>query len=300
MSSFESSKSAFLSYIGETRNYSQHTLRAYGRDLDKFSAFLTESGQAGDPSGVTRLDVRAFLAHLGDSSVQKRTIARKLSTLRSFFKFLLARKAVPANPASAIRAPRLGRPLPRFLGEDAVVRLLSAPSGGEHAACRDRAILETLYSAGLRVGELVRLDVRDVDLISEVVKARGKGKKERLVPIGRPAVEAIQIYLAARRAAHGLVEMEPNALFLNRFGYRLTERSVGRLLEKYLKIAGLPLTTSPHTLRHSFATHLLDRGADLRSVQELLGHENLVTTQVYTHVTTQRLKKAYNAAHPRA
>jgi integrase/recombinase XerC len=300
MSSFESSQSAFLSYIGQTRNYSTHTLRAYGHDLDEFSAFLTESGHAGDPAGVTRLDVRAFLAHLGDSSVEKRTIARKLSTLRSFFKFLLTRKIVTATPTAGIRAPRLGRPLPKFLGEEAVVKLLQAPPGTDHAACRDRAILETLYSAGLRVGELVRLDVRDVDLIAEVVKARGKGKKERLVPIGRPAVEAIEAYLAARRAARDLVEMEPHALFLNRFGYRLTERSVARMLEKYLKLAGLPLSTSPHTLRHSFATHLLDRGADLRSVQELLGHENLVTTQIYTHVTTQHLKKAYNAAHPRA
>jgi len=291
---------AFLSYIASARNFSRHTLRAYGRDLDEFAAFLEGSSRSSDPSDVTKLDVRAFLAHLHEKGVEKRTSARKLSALRSFFKFLLARRVVRANPCLAVRSPRLPKTLPNFLAEDAAARLVTAPAGCDVFACRDRAMLETLYSAGLRVGELVALNTSDVDLISEVVRARGKGKKERLVPIGRPAVEAIEAYLAARRAARDFVEVEAEVLFLNRFGRRLTERSVARILDKYLKLAGLPPGVSPHTLRHSFATHLLDRGADLRSVQELLGHENLSTTQIYTHVTVQRLKKAYDSAHPRS
>jgi integrase/recombinase XerC len=290
----------FLSYIGQTRNYSTHTIRAYGRDLDGLAAFLAESGHSGAPPAVTRLDIRAFLAQLHDSGIEKRTIARKLSTLRSFFKFLIARTALSTNPCAGIRSPRFGRALPTFLGEEAVASLLTAPKGAGHLAKRDRAILETLYSSGLRVGELVRLDVRDVDQIGEVIKARGKGKKERLVPIGRPAAEAIEEYLSARRASREFVEVEADALFLNRFGRRLTERSVARLLDKYILIAGGESGVSPHTLRHSFATHMLDRGADLRSVQELLGHENLSTTQIYTHITTNRLRKAYDLAHPRA
>ncbi len=300
MTAFEKALSGFISYIGSTRNYSPHTLRAYSRDLEAFGVFLIDSGHSGAPGEVTRLDIRAFLAHLHESGVEKKTIARKLSSLRSFFKFLLTRKAIESSPTAGIRTPRLGRILPKFLGEDAVVRLLTAPVGDDVPAFRDRAILETLYSAGIRVGELARLDVRDVDLISEVIKVRGKGKKERLLPLGRPAARSIQAYLDAVRADYDFRVVDHEALFLNRFGTRLTTRSVARMLEKHLAAAGLPANTSPHTLRHSFATHLLDRGADLRSVQELLGHENLATTQLYTHVTTQRLKKAYDSAHPRA
>ena len=300
MTSYKSAKAAFLAYIGNTRSYSEHTLRAYGRDLDEFNALLCDAGRPTAPRSVTRLDVRAFLARLHETNVEKRTVARKLSSLRSFFKFLVARKVIDVSPCAGIRTPRLGRTLPKFLAEEAVVKLLTAPEGADAFACRDRAMLETLYSSGLRVSELVRLDLRDVDLLAEVVKARGKGKKERLVPLGRPAAEAIEAYLSARRAARDLPQREPDALFVNRFGGRISTRSVARLLDKYLVVAGLPRGASPHTLRHSFATHMLDRGADLRSVQELLGHENLVTTQIYTHVTTQRLKKAYDAAHPRA
>lgn len=300
MTPFEEAAGRFLTHIKEARNYSDHTLRAYGRDLHQFAAFLEETGACTDPAATTRLDVRAYLAHLGGLGVGKRTVARKLSTLRSFFKFMVVRGMRTKDPCAGMRSPRLGRTLPRFLDEEAVVRLLTAPKGDSLPACRDRAILETLYSGGLRVGELVGLDVRDVDLIGEVIKARGKGKKERLVPIGRPAASAVEAYLDRRRRDREFVAVEPEALFLNRFGRRLSARSVARLLRKYLLLAGLPADASPHTLRHSFATHLLDRGADLRSVQELLGHENLSTTQVYTHVTTQRLKKAYEKAHPRS
>lgn len=300
MSTLDETARNFLDHIAEARNYSPHTLRAYGKDLGEFIEFLSGRGEEPSPARVTRLDVRAYLASLHDRQVEKRTIARKLSTLRSYFKFLSARALVESNPCAGIRNPRVGRSLPKFLDEDSVVRLLSAPKGDDLQAYRDRAILETLYASGLRVSELVGLDVRDVDLISEVVKARGKGKKERLAPIGRPAADAIEQYLARRRHTLDFIELEPEVLFLNRFGRRLSTRSVARLLDKYIAEAGLPRGVSPHTLRHSFATHMLDRGADLRSVQELLGHENLQTTQVYTHVTTARLKQAYEAAHPRS
>lgn len=300
MATFDKSTEAFLSHIGHARNYSPHTLRAYGRDLAEFGGYLETAGRPSDPSLVTRLDVRGYLAFLHERGVEKRTSARKLSTLRSFYKFLVGRKLVKSDPCAGVRNPKLARVLPKFLDEGAVEKLVTAPAGDDLFACRDRAMLELLYSSGLRVSELVLLDVRDVDLLSEVVKARGKGKKERIVPVGRPAGEAIERYLAARKRTLGFVELEPEALFLNRFGKRLTARSVAKKMEKYLAAAGLPKNASPHTLRHSFATHLLDRGADLRSVQELLGHESLATTQVYTHVTTARLKKAYDEAHPRS
>lgn len=300
MGAFEEATQAFLKHLGAARNYSAHTLRAYRVDLEQFGIFLEDAGRPSDPEQVSRLDIRAYLAHLSTLDVVKRTVARKLSTLRSFFKFLATRSKTVKNPCVGIRSPRLGRTLPRFFDEASVERLLEAPKGGGHLACRDRAILETLYSSGLRVGELVALDVRDVDFIGEVIKARGKGKKERLAPIGRAASQAIEEYLLRRRRDLRFVEVEPEALFLNRFGRRLSQRSVARLLRKYLLTAGLPADASAHTLRHSFATHLLDRGADLRSVQELLGHTSLQTTQIYTHVTTSRLKKAYEKAHPRS
>jgi len=300
MTELPSSFEDFLSYLRNARNYSSHTLRAYRQDLSQFAEYLKSSGFQSDPSRAQKLDIRGFLAHLHDAAVEKRSVARKLSTLRSFFKFLLARGRISSSPCAGIRTPRFGRPLPRFLGEQAVAELLAAPKGGDFLASRDRAILETLYSSGVRVGELVALDLRDVDLIGEVIKAKGKGKKERLLPIGRPSADAISEYLAVRRATPDFVAVDADALFLNRRGRRLTDRSVARLLDKYIRIAGLQAGVSPHTLRHSFATHMLDRGADLRSVQELLGHENLSTTQIYTHVTAQRLKKAYDAAHPRA
>ncbi len=300
MATFEQAAEAFLRHLDDSRHYSAHTLRAYARDLEGFAEFLRGSPGGLDAARVSRLDIRAWLARLGESGASKRTIARKLSSLRSLYRFLLARRYVDTDPCAGIRTPRFARHLPKFLGEEAVSGLLQAPQGLDLMAARDRAILEVLYGSGLRVGELVSLNVRDIDRIGEVVKARGKGKKERIAPIGRHAARAVEEYLAARRRTPGLVEQEPEALFLNRFGRRLSARSVSRILKKYLLMAGLPPDASPHALRHSFATHLLDRGADLRSVQELLGHENLSTTQVYTHITTTRLKQIYEKAHPRA
>ncbi len=300
MASIEEARKSFLDYLGDTRNYSRHTLKAYGRDIGQFAKFFSDAGRGERADDVTRLDIRAFLAYLSEGNIGRRTVARKLSSLRSLFKYLVARKRVASDPCAGIRSGRLPKTLPKFLSEEQVEQLVTAPEGNDHLAARDRAILETLYSSGLRVSELTGLDRRDVDRVGEVVKARGKGKKERLVPIGRPALLRIEEYLAARREAVELVEKAPEALFLNRYGGRLSERSVERLLRKHLLKAGLPAGATPHTLRHSFATHLLDRGADLRSVQELLGHADLATTQIYTHVTTQRLRRAYDAAHPRS
>jgi integrase/recombinase XerC len=230
-------------------------------------------------------------------SYAKRTIARKLASLRSFFKFLYREGLIKNNPISAISTPKLDKKLPVVLDVDKVARLVQSPPDDTPEGSRDRAMLETLYSTGMRVSELVGLDIGDIDFISEVVKVLGKGSKERLIPIGRPAVDAIRRYLDKRKKRR---VKENDAVFLNKSGRRLTDRSVRRVLDKYIRMTSIMEHVSPHSMRHSFATHLLDRGADLRSVQELLGHMNLSTTQIYTHVTMERLKSAYDKAHPRA
>ena len=226
----------------------------------------------------------------------KRTIARKLSCLRSFFQFLCREETLEHNPAVAVPTPRLEKRLPSFLDERQMIRLLAAPSTKKWQGRRDRAVLEALYSTGMRVSELTGLNRDDLDEISETVLVRGKGKKERICPIGKTALRAIRGYLECRPKKL----RTPYALFVSQKGTRLTVRQVDRLLVGYVHAAGLPASISPHSLRHSFATHLLDRGADLRSVQELLGHASLSTTQIYTHITPQRLKKIYDQAHPRA
>jgi integrase/recombinase XerC len=220
--------------------------------------------------------------------------------VRSFFRFGQREGWTKANPAKALRNPRKSHKLPHWLSTDEVGKLLAAPKGGEPAALRDRAILETLYSAGLRVSELVGLSDGDLDFAAGVVRVRGKGSRERLAPIGSHAIRALTKWLKVREIAPREKQGREAPVFINRFGTRLTTRSVARMLEKYLKQTNLDTRTSPHTLRHSFATHLLDRGADIRSVQELLGHKSLVTTQIYTHVSTANLKAAYEKAHPRA
>jgi integrase/recombinase XerC len=238
------------------------------------------------------------LAWLHEQGYAKTTVARRLAAVRSWCRFLCRQGTLAASPADGLRGPRQNRPLPHFLSEADLTRLLETPPADAPLGLRDRAILETLYSAGLRVSELTGLDVDDVDLDSGLATVRGKGKRERLALLGKPALAALRRWLAARG---GLEKARGrSAVFLNKNGTRLTSRSVGRLLEKYLALAGLDPRTSPHTLRHSFATHLLDRGADIRSVQELLGHRSLATTQIYTHVTTTRLQDSYQQAHPRA
>jgi tyrosine recombinase XerC len=279
----------YLTYLEIEKNYSPHTLLNYRLDLEEFIKFLKDS----PIEKVEYFTLRKFLAELKAKNHMPRTLARKVSSLRSFYKFLQREGYIKNNPAVLVQTPKLDKKLPKFLTEDEMTRFIEAPDIVKHFGRRDRAILETLYSAGLRVSELVSLNVDHVDLIGNIVKVAGKGKKERLVPIGDKAVDAIKDYLDHR-------ESEAAALFLNKNGTRLSTRSICNLTHKYIRQISVQTNVSPHVLRHSFATHLLNRGADLRSVQELLGHVNLSTTQIYTHVTTERLKSIYDKAHPRA
>lgn len=271
-----------------TQSSSEHTVRAYRADLGELAAFLKEEELS--LAALNRRHLRAFLARLKKRGLKASSIARRMAAIRSFFRFLVREGALKTDPSGALRTPRNQRPLPLHLGEDEVARLIDAAQTG-----RDRAILETLYGGGLRVSELVGLDRDDLDLRAGIARVRGKGRKERLAPLGGSAVRALQAWLLEPRG-----DGDPRAVFLNRRGTRLSSRSVARLLDTAVQEAGLDPRTSPHTLRHSFATHLLDRGADLREVQELLGHQNIATTQIYTHVSLERLKQVYESAHPRA
>jgi integrase/recombinase XerC len=321
----------FLDYLKFERRFSEHTAKCYGADLAQFGGFLTGSSEGSQTcpeltslshqqdssamavatqtkSGVDELllsadinTIRAYLAHLNEKQYSKATTARKLATLRSFYKFLVKRNQIGSNPASAVRTPKLEKKLPRFLEYDQVKKLLETPPMDSWLGARDRAILETLYSTGMRVSELVALNMDDIDFLGEVVHVRGKGKKERVAPIGSSALQVIQHYIEFRnKRAQNNANFDLKVLFVNKHGRRLSTRSVRRKMDKYLKIAGMDTAISPHTLRHSFATHMLNNGADLRSLQELLGHQSLSTTQIYTHLTTRKLKEVYDSAHPRS
>lgn len=244
--------------------------------------------------------IRRFLNYLNQHDYSKATVARKLATLRSFYKFCVKRGYRASNPVAPIRTPKQEKRLPKFLEMDQVKVLLEAPNDATLLGARDRAMLETLYSTGIRVSELVNLSVDDVDFLGESVVVRGKGRKERIAPIGPTALTAIRKYLELRQRDSRSPSFDQQALFVNKHGQRLSTRSVRRKLDKYLMQVGLDPDISPHTLRHTFATHMLNAGADLRSVQELLGHQSISTTQVYTHLTTSRLKEVYDDAHPRA
>jgi integrase/recombinase XerC len=292
----------FLQYLRVEKNASDLTIKSYREDLALLVEYLSEAygGACPGPGEITTLDLRGYTAHLHSAGYSKATIARRLASLRSFFRFGGREGWCKSNPAKPLRNPRGGRKLPHFLTTDELGRLLEAPPGGHAAGMRDRAILETMYSAGLRVSEVVGLNDSDLDFAADIVRVRGKGRRERLAPIGSFAHRALAHWLDVRKLHPALKAGAVAPVFVNKFGRRLTTRSVGRMLEKYLKTTGLDRRTTPHTLRHSFATHLLDRGADIRSVQELLGHKSLTTTQIYTHVTTARLREVYERAHPRA
>lgn len=279
----------FLTYLEIEKNYSRHTLVNYKIDLVEFANFVKET----PVERIDYLTLRRYLAELRTKEPKPRTLARKLSSLRSFFKFLQREGYVKNNPTALIMTPKLDKKLPQFLTEEEMGKFIEAPSKKNWSGKRDRAILETLYSTGMRVSELVGLNTENVDFIGNIVKVQGKGKKERLIPIGNKALLAIREYLKER-------EKQSSALFLNKNGTRLTTRSICNITDKYIRLTGLRDKVSPHALRHSFATHLLNRGADLRSVQELLGHVNLSTTQIYTHMTTEKIKSVYDKAHPRA
>jgi integrase/recombinase XerC len=292
----------FLQYLQVERNASQYTLKSYREDLSALANYLTEAGGGKTPlpGEITVLDLRGYVAAMHEAGYAKTTIARRLASLRSFFRFGQREGWSKSNPAKPLRNPRKGRSLPHFLSADDIALLLESPPADQAMGLRDRAILETMYSAGLRVSEVVGLNDGDLDFEADVLRIRGKGRRERLSPVGSYAVRALRRWFSKRK----LNSREPAGasapVFVNKFGHRLTTRSVGRMLEKYLKITGLDGRTTPHSLRHSFATHLLDRGADIRSVQELLGHKSLVTTQIYTHVSSAALRDAYAKAHPRA
>lgn len=301
----------YLAYLRAERDASVHTLRNYRVDLEQFLAFLRERTPGGglpEPQGVDHLAIRGFLARLAGAHLARASVARKLAALRSLFRFLARQGRVAANPAALVRAPRLHIRTARHLSVDETFQLLAAAgrAGAETPQtpvaplllARDRALLELCYASGLRVAELTGLNLPDLELAEGLVRVEGKGRKERIVPVGREARRALAAYLAVRGGLPG-AGGEP-ALFLNHRGGRLTPRSVGRILLRYLLASGLGKKITPHGLRHSFATHLLRAGADLRAIQELLGHARLATTQRYTHVGLEQVLEVYDRAHPRA
>jgi integrase/recombinase XerC len=320
----------FISYLKFEKHFSEHTAKCYRADLVQFTSFLSDhksdtqsdAAPAANPwespaatatatQTQTAVDIdaaiivadvntiRRHMADLGKNQYSKSTTARKLATLRSFYKFLVKRDRISSNPVVSIKTPKQDKKLPKFLEYEEVVRLLNTPPANTCLGARDRAILEVLYSTGMRVSELVSLNMDDVDFLSEVIHVRGKGKKERICPIGSSALQSIQNYIEFRnRRMANDSNFDSRVLFANKHGQRLSTRSVRRKMDKYLIEAGLDPAISPHTLRHSFATHMLNNGADLRSVQELLGHQSLSTTQIYTHISTSHMNEQYQNAHP--
>ena len=308
----------FLRYLEGERNASEHTISSYLGDITQFvaSAWGADARAPFDWAGADKFTARKFLVSFQKASAAATTVNRKLSSLRSFFKFLVREELVTKNPFSAVISPKRGKYLPQVLSIEEVGRLLDAPAQvlqesaapesepahwqwAAYAMRRDTAILEALYSTGMRVNELATLSDADVDLVSGVAKVRGKGKKERLCPLGRPAAHALQAAMEKRDELACFKGGRNRALFVNADGGRLTTRSIQRLMKRYLIRANLNPKVSPHALRHSFATHLLDKGADLRSVQELLGHASLSTTQIYAHVSVEKMKAVYEKAHQR-
>jgi tyrosine recombinase XerC len=313
-------RDAYLVYLGAVRHLSPHTLESYGKDLEKYEVYLGERGIAPESAGVA--DARGFVAWLTRQGLSPRSINRMVSGVRGWYRFLERRGQVGGNPFAEIRSLRMEKRLPSFLFEEEMARLVEMPShepcpdGEEFWKLRDRAVLETLYSTGCRISELVSLDLHDVDLKNHTARVMGKGAKERNLFLGAAAVEVLRAYMtlqpfhkhksdssvaaAKPRVSDGTAEESARALFINQRGGRVTDRGVRFILGEYLARANLGKRVTPHTFRHSFATHLLDRGADIRAVQELLGHASLSTTQVYTHVGMERLRKVYRRAHPHA
>ena len=280
----------FLDYMTTGRNVSLNTVRGYRTDLEQFADFFPASAAT-----LGHEDLRRYLAHLAEHKIKKSSISRKLSAIRSFFAFLLRRGNISRNPARLLSTPKQDKRLPKVLTVDDTLRLLNAPDRDSNDFLRDRAILETLYSTGIRVSELIGMDHGDIGRNDRLIRIRGKGRKERIVPIGRQALEAIDAWRLKKPATD-----QEDAVFTNNAGKRLTVRTVQRIVANYRKKLGLSYSASPHTLRHSYATHLLESGADLRSIQELLGHASLSTTQRYTHLNLDSLMDAYDKAHPRA
>jgi integrase/recombinase XerC len=298
----------FIHYLSVEKNASPHTCRGYRKDLEGFEDFLKSSGMYLNSRGVVeiekvdRIAIRKYMSFLHRKN-KKSSIARKISTLRSFFKYLMREQAIPSNPAKSVSTPKVEKTLPTTLSVDEAFRLMESPQRipekssevSKERHLRDRAILELLYSSGLRVSELVGLNLNHLNPDLGIVRVMGKGRKERIVPVGVKALEALEAYLEERG-----VSREDAPIFINFLGGRLTTRSVGRLIKKYTRHSGIFRKVSPHSLRHTFATHLLDAGADIREIQEMLGHSSLSTTQRYTHVSMGKLMEVYDKAHPRS
>lgn len=295
--------SRFLEHLDVERNFSEQSLRAYGTDLRQFAEFLDEKSCT-DLCKVENLTLRAWLAGMSEANYGRRSIARKLASVRSLFRFMHKRGEIKDNPAKLLRTPKLARNLPSFLDENQVNVLLTTPDPATWSGVRDKAILELLYATGLRVSELVKLKLHDLELSRGSLRTLGKGRKERILPLLPAAIDALQSWFKVRqrppRSRTGGIKPGTETVFINQRGSALTDRSVRRLIDQYVKQAAINCKVTPHTLRHSFATHLLNHGADLRDVQELLGHAHLATTQVYTHVTTARMIDVYERAHPSA
>jgi integrase/recombinase XerC len=298
----------FLEHLRFERNLSEHTLRNYTSDLQQFLEHLAPANQSKKrelPSvrQIDHITVREWLATLHGEHKSKSSIARKLAALRTFFQFLVREGILETNPAKLINTPRLEKKLPQHLTVEEAIRFIETPDVETNLGKRDRAMLELMYATGVRVSELTKLNLGDVDLANKLIRVTGKRRKERIVPFGEPALEALKDYLSTRNTflAHARISVrDEKALFLNYQGTRITTRSVGRMIEKYIGICAGMHNISPHALRHSFATHLLDSGADLRDIQELLGHARLSTTQIYTHVSMEKLIEVYDKAHPKA
>lgn len=288
----------YLNYMRVERNASVHTIENYEKDLRQFAAFVGKMS-SGHVADIDYLLVRSFLAELQNQEYAKRSVSRKLSALRSFFHYLVKEDVVKVSPFHYIRTPKLDKKLPKFLYIEEMEELLRLPDTGHPLGLRDQAMLEMLYASGMRVSELVGLDLQSLDLELGVALVFGKGAKERYVPLGEHAVAAVQRYLKQGRQQL-IQDSAIQALFLNVRGTRISDRSVRRIVDKYVAQLAQSRKISPHTIRHSFATHMLEAGADLRTVQELLGHANLSTTQIYTHITKDHLQSIYNRAHPRA
>lgn len=282
----------FIDFLMVERGLSEHTLSAYNNDLRQYIEFLGEL-EIGDLGCTTRLTITSFVKVLRERGLASTSIARKIAAIKSFYQYLQRENHIDRDPSAEIERPKLGRYLPKVLNQSEVTKLVEQPTD-----LRDRAILELLYAGGLRVSELIRVNVQDMNLTTGYVRCLGKGSKERLVPINQAAIKAIQGYLETVRPTL-LSHVPERALFLNYAGRRLTRQGIWKLVKEAAKDAGIAKAITPHTLRHSFATHLLENGADLRSVQEMLGHADISTTQLYTHVSKRRLKEVYNAAHRR-
>ena len=292
----------FLKHIRFERNYSPHTIKSYTADLSEFLSYLGGQDVTLTPEQIDHITIRDFLSRLYEKGNGKSSVSRKLATVRSFFRFLHREGLISKNPARLVRTPKVPRRPPRFLSVDEVETILSLPKRTTDRGARDAAMLELLYATGVRVSELVSLNVEDCSLDQRLIRVRGKGRKERIAPFGEESAQAVGNYLKkrGRLLQRKRTAKEPNALFLNLRGGRITTRSVQRILEGYIRQSSSQLKVHPHLFRHSFATHLLNRGADLRSIQELLGHENLSTTQIYTSLAIDELVEAYRAAHPKA